>query len=582
MLEPSESEIVTLNADLKYLATYDKNVVHENVKGSYILEKGNYHFSIGNGAHEAVNNILSKIGISGDKLFFEEDSEVNEKGVYSWNIGEEKSFVFDSEGVDSSTLGYSENNTLIQNQLENIDYNYFKDNTITYLSRKDWDKTFPKSYVGLEEVNQMKDFLDSKVYKFTTNGTLNKNVKFGVDHSEDYDENNEPLKNADIASYKGFAYDNPNWDYLLQQITFDEAWKFSPYGGTKCIGFKSVNAPEVWQIDGPNGNVTRSYGTLAPNSGYLSVSKSDPNASYFSCDMPCEVMIAATFNKELVEEEGIIFGEDTLWSRNPIMWAPGMNLHRTPFNSRNHEYYSEDPMLTNILGLSFVQGGLSKGAILSAKHFAFNTQESFREGLCQFMEEQSARELELRAYQGLAEDIQYINDAGNSLTSLGLMSSFSRVGVCGVNAHTGLMKNILRGEWGFKGLISTDMVVGGNFFNPQDSVINNVTFMATSNAENLLNSYWPEYNNKGNVRGDPNMMNALYQNMHYYMYSIANSNALNGYAAGDVVDLESKSWWEWVLIGGGSFFGVSAVSIVGLMIYLELKNVKKGRGDENA
>jgi beta-glucosidase len=198
------------------------------------------------------------------------------------------------------------------------------------------------------------------------------------------------------------------------------------------------------------------------------------------------------------------------------MWAPGMNLHRTPFNSRNHEYYSEDPIITNILGSAFVRGGLEKGAILSAKHFAFNSQESYREGLVQFMEEQSARELELRAYQGLSEDIKYINSSGNEISALGLMSSFSRIGVCGVNAHTGLMKNILRGEWGFKGLISTDMVVGGYFFNPQDSVINNVTFMATSNAENLLNSYWSNYNNKNLVKSDPNMLTALYQNMHYY------------------------------------------------------------------
>ena len=573
LLAPNEEQTLTLTADLKYFATYDKSSVHDGVTGSYILEKGNYYFAIGNGAHESLNNILAKQGKSNDDLSIASDSVVDANKVLLWDITKNTdSFLFfDSNGVDNMYLSKSETGELIQNQLSDADYNYFKKDTVTYLSRSDWDATFPKSYTGLEEIDTMKDYLDSNVYKFTTSGSLPSNVKFGVDHSEEFDENNEPLKNVNIAAYKGKSYEDSEWDYLLQQITFDEAWKFSPYGGTKCNGFQSVNAPEVWQIDGPNGNVNRGYDTLAPTSGYLAVSKSDPNAKYLSCDMPCAPVIASTFNKELVEEEGEIFGEDTLWSRNPIMWAPGMNLHRSPFNSRNHEYYSEDPMITNIMGKSFVYGGLKKGAILSAKHFAFNTQESYREGLCQFMEEQSAREMELRAYQGLSEDIKYINEQNTEISSLGLMSSFSRVGVCGVNAHTGLMKNILRKEWGFKGLISTDMVVGGYFFNPQDSVINNVTFMATSNAENLLNSYWTQYNNKNLVKSDPNMMQALYENMHYYMYSIANSNALNGYDAKDSVSIDNKSWWQYALIGGGAVFGVGALSLFVASIYLELK-----------
>ena len=156
------------------------------------------------------------------------------------------------------------------------------------------------------------------------------------------------------------------------------------------------------------------------------------------------------------------------------------------------------------------------------------------------------------------------------------MSSFSRVGVCGVNAHTGLMKGILRDEWGYKGLISTDMVVGGKFFNPEDSVINNVTFMATSNAENLLESYWTDYNNKSKVQSDPNMLKALYENMHYYMYSIANSIALNGISPGDVIQTGVKSWWQKALIYTGVGVGVVALLFVGLSVYGDVKNLRNG------
>ena len=289
----------------------------------------------------------------------------------------------------------------------------------------------------------------------------------------------------------------------------------------------------------------------------MSVSSNDPNKDYWSSDMPCEPIVAATFDKELLKKQGEIFGEDGLWSRNVIQWAPGMNIHRSPFNSRNHEYYSEDPMLTGLCGMNFVEGGLSKGMLLSAKHFAFNMQESFREGLCQFMEEQSAREIELRGFEQLT-NAEYENAAGNKISALGLMSSFSRVGVTCINAHTGVIKNILRGEWGFKGFVSTDMVVGGNYFKPQDCVYNNVTFMATSNADNLLSSYWPEYNDKSKVKGDPKLMTALYDNMHYYMYALANSSALNGVSPDTVIG-SSVSWWQTALVVLASLFGVLTV-----------------------
>ncbi len=577
-LDIGESEVITLSVDLKYMASYDKTATHDNKVGGYILEDADYYFAIGNGAHEALNNVLlNKDGIEESNLFIEENSQVSKENAKTWNPAKEKDLT-DKEkgkfqnGINATLLNTNEEGYVIENQLSDADYNYFKKDTITYLSRNDWAGTFPKAYVGLEVTEAMTKYLgtsatnSSNVYTIKSGGTLK--VEFDVDHSMENDENGNPKENKVIAEYKGFAYDDESWDYLLEQITFDEAWKFSPYGGRSCKAFKSVNAPEVWQIDGPNGNVTRTVGKYSSKNGPMAMSSSDDYYNYMTADMPCEPTIAATFNKELLEEEGESFGEDSLWSNNCIAWAPGMNLHRTPFNSRNHEYYSEDPMLTNICGTAFVRGGVKEGAILSAKHFAFNTQESFREGLTQFMEEQSARELELRAFQGITQDVKYINFKGNEVNALGLMTSFSRIGVCGVNAHTGLMKNILRGEWGFKGLSSTDMVVGGRYFNPQDSIINNVTFMATSNAENLLSNYWPEYNNKNKVKSDANLVNAMYENMHYYMYALANSNALNGYDANTVIVDDQVTWWEKTLTGISIGTGASALILLGIYEYV--------------
>ncbi len=577
-LDANEERTVTVEFALKYLASYDKTVANGSATGGYILENDTYYFAVGNGAHDALNSVLLKKGVDESKLYSEVGESPSVDKAAAWHPANDSGIAFDTNGVNVELLSVTESGKTVSNQLADADYNYYKPNTVTYLSRSDWAGTFPKSYVRLDVPSSMNLYLDSRVYQFTTGSS---DVKFGVDHSTEEDDEGNPLENLSIAEMKFASYDDERWEYLVSQITFDEAWAFAPYGGASCKLFKSVNAPEVWQIDGPNGNVTRSIGSKAPSSGVMAVPESDPNYGYMSCDMCCEPMTAATFNKELLEEQGRMYGEDMLWSRNPIIWAPGMNLHRTPFNSRNHEYYSEDPMLTNILGTSFVRGGLAKGAILSAKHFAFNTQESYREGLCQFMEEQSARELELRAFQGLSEDVKYVNADGHTVNAIGLMSSFSRVGACGVNAHTGLMKNILRGEWGYKGLISTDMVVGGRFFNPQDAVINNVTFMATSNAESLLTNFWPDYNNKSKVKSDPKLCEALSENMHYYMYSLANSSALNGYDANTVVK-EQVFWWQKALVGGaigtGVLCGVLAVLAVVLRVLSDRKAKASAQG----
>ncbi len=587
-LQPNESETVTVTADIKYFASYHEGLSHDGVTGGYILEKGNYYFAIGNGAHEALNNVLGNcLGVEDVNLALEGVAR-NPQGAYAWDISKE-GFSFDEYGVDGSYFARSESGTLVQNQMQDANYNYFAkaaEDKVTYLSRSDWAGTFPKSYINLKTFPEMDGYLKENaiVYQYSTGGERPEYAQFDIDHTEEYDDNTGvPLVNTDIATYKGASYDGVaeglDWNYLLQQITFDEALKFAPLGGTNCKPFESINMPVVWQIDGPNGNVNRGYATLAPSSGTMAVAKSDPNADYKSADMPCAPVIAATFNRPLVEEEGEMFGEDNLWSRNPIMWAPGMNLHRTQFNSRNHEYYSEDPMLTNILGTAFVRGGLKKGSILSAKHFAFNTQESFREGLCQFFDEQTGREMELRAFQGLIEDVNYTNTSGNRVDALGLMSSFSRIGVCGCNGHTGMMKNILRGEWGFKGLISTDMVSRTGFFNPLDCVVNNVTFMATSSGESFLSSpEWASYANKELVRSDPTVMTALYENMHYYLYAVANSSALNGLQPGDVVG-DTTSWWQYALRGVGWTMGaLAAVALCangGLEIYRVVKNKKE-------
>ena len=133
----------------------------------------------------------------------------------------------------------------MQNRLQDADYNYYNEGTVTYLSRSDWQGTFPKSYGSLSIAGDMADRLDNRVYTYQTGSS---DIEFGVDHTLEYDEDGNQLENMSVAEMKLASFDDERWDYLLTQITVDEAWYFAPDGGSRCRAFVSVNAPEVWQI----------------------------------------------------------------------------------------------------------------------------------------------------------------------------------------------------------------------------------------------------------------------------------------------------------------------------------------------
>lgn len=140
-------------------------------------------------------------------------------------------------------------------------------------------------------------------------------------------------------------------------------------------------------------------------------------------------------------------GNDSIWSGNPILWGPASNIHRTPYNARNVEYYSEDSVLSGMMADDYAKGAKTYGCVVMNKHFAFNDFEMNRAGVAPFMTEQATRENELRSFQIGVE-------SGNVL---GLMTSYNRVGACYSSTHTGLMQGILRDEWGYLGMTISDL-----------------------------------------------------------------------------------------------------------------------------
>lgn len=147
---------------------------------------------------------------------------------------------------------------------------------------------------------------------------------------------------------------------------------------------------------GPVG-LLRTLGIASQNSQYA-MDESDPYYDYSLATFVSEPVVAATFSHKLTQEEGKLVGNDAVWTDDVWWFAPGMNLHRSPYNGRNNEYYSEDAVLTGLMGSDAVIGAQSKGFVSTIKHFAFNGQETNREGVATFFDEQAGRENELRGF----------------------------------------------------------------------------------------------------------------------------------------------------------------------------------------
>ncbi len=534
VLNPGESVTVQIIADLENISSYDE----ENSE-SYILDAGDYFFTVASDSHAAINNVLANQGYTtADGM----DEDGDASAVKVWNYQP-------AGGVDTETFKTTESGGTVENQLEDADYNYYKEGTVTYLSRSDWEGTWPVTYDSIEITDEMLPYLKNNFYEVKTDddtSDITFNKKNGVTFSN--------LKGAD--------FEDPMWEQLIDEVDLQEAILYITQGNRVAPAMDSVMfVGGQYTENGPNGFNTALSTYSNPDSPWY-VSADDSNAAYCTNDMGCAPIVAATFNKEFSYEYGVLWGNDSLYNGLPFIWGPGLNLHRSAYNGRNGEYYSEDPVLTGTIGLSFIQGGLVKGLVMAPKHLAFNDQESNRNGVAPYMTEQKARELELRSFQIAAEG-----------GCLGFMTSFSRIGTTYVGAHKGLLTNILRNEWGFHGYVVSDMVNPATYMTWKESVIAGTTNFDTTEVA----AEWASYiTTDTNTFGkDAEMLNAIKNNLHESLYAYSRSNAMNGINATSHKQ-ELNTWWRMLY---KSVFTVSVIMIIlGAAGYVMtvLKNRKNG------
>lgn len=534
MIEPGESQTVTITADAQDMASWDSTCDNEaGTTGNWILDNGTYYFTVGNGAHEAVNNVLAA-----------QDQKVdgNKDNVQTWELGD----------FDSSSFAVTLNGTPVENQLQDADLNNWMEDTVTYLSRNDWEGTWPETYKDLTATNEMISTMADDYSDIEANGDPS-SVTFGADNG------------MTLANLKGVDdITDERWDDLMDQITLEECLIRTGLGGTSTKTIESITSPEAIQNDGPNGFNSYPLGQYANSDDSTGdpcvIAEDDPNRDYKMGVMAAETVIGQTFSKQLAEEWGKVIGNYSLWANTAIWWGVGTNLHRTPYNARNHEYFSEDAVLTAGQGAAIIEAGHEYGVLIAPKHLAFNDTEINRTGIAEFMTEQAARENELRGVQSCIEDAN----------ALAVMTTYNRVGCVTSNAHTGLLLNIVRKEWGFKGLMSEDFIQDPTYTKIRMAVHNGVTMTCNTgdNTMAAVEAVWP-YWSVENASKSEELLTDLKQAMLYQNYALANSNAMDGMATTTHIE-KLNTWYDNLITGLRVGFGVLTV-LCAAMYLLGLK-----------
>lgn len=523
MIEAGSTEHFTIEVSKEDLTSYDAN----NAK-TYIFEDGDYYFTVGTDAHNAVNNILAAKGADGSKMTGSGDASLAQK----WN----------NPTFDQTTYAVSSvTGKPITNLFDDADLNKYEGDDgqdITYLSRNDWTGTWP-STVSLRITEQM--------------------WKDGLSHDEAdrkaIIENMKSLYWSDVTSMPPMGVDNgltasmfiekdagdPEWDKLVQQIPYGEMTQLIYNGFHQTMPVPSISLPGTLDENGPQGF------TMGLTGGASAM-------AYTSEDV-----MAATFNRQLIEDMGKCIGEDFLHAAGSDgtvysgIYGPGANIHRTPYCGRNFEYYSEDGWLAGEVAAVEVAAIQDRGVYVFTKHFALNDQEEGRYGISTWSNEQAIRELYLEGFEGSVVK-------GNGM---GVMSSFNRLGVTWSGAHRGLMTGILRDEWGMKGAAITDCSMFALYMDYR---------MGLLAGQDIWDGLSMRMATLDGLDNDPVIVSACQTALKHIAYSITHSHAMN---VGNATIVPITPWWQMTLY---CVTGVMAVLTAGnvFMLVRSKKKTKEG------
>ena len=383
VLDAGASETISFTIPAEDLASYDSTGIKVD-GGGYILEEGNYVISVRSNSHT---------------VLAEETFTVDEDVIYT---------------------ARSTDKTDVTNQFQEYARGDFEQ-----LSRADSFANYETATAAPADF-AMSDEVRAQVEPQT----------FGTYDPTLYDNDSDEMpalgasNGLTLFSLKGRDYDDPQWEQLLDQLSFEDMALMINLGGWQTAEITSVGKIDTSDCDGPAGLsnfITGAYGTAYPS----------------------EVLMAQTWNKELLEEMGTKMAQEYVDANNYVWYGPAMNTHRNAFAGRNFEYYSEDGVLAGKLASAEINGAATKGVYPYLKHFALNDQEGNR---CSFLltwaDEQAIREIYLKPFE-----LAVKNFTGKAIST---MSSFNWIGTQPSCSNSYLLNTVLRGEWGYVGMVETD------------------------------------------------------------------------------------------------------------------------------
>lgn len=546
LIAPGASETINAVIDLQEMANYDHNKAE-----TYIMEASkDYYFAVGNGAHDALNNILAAQGkTTADGMDYNGKAALAVKWEYrSATDG----------AIDDFTFAVSKAGVKVTNRLEYNTWDDYEKGKVTYLTRKDWNGTWPKTYTDMTAPALMIEHYNGHVIDYKTKDSADKD-----DTSSLFD--NASPNNLKFAHLIKAEYDDPRWTELIDQISAEEAILYAIESGRGFAPISSIGVPEGrYAENGPGTPIWFDNDSTEPQAPWK-VAK--PDGSYSLGSFPTYAVIASTFSRALSKEYGRVLANDAIFGEKPMLWLPGANTHRTPYNGRSEQYYSEDPVLTGVMTMEATVGALDKGAIVTAKHFAFNDQEMHRSGVGTFMTEQRAREIELRAFQIAFEANKYDTDE-KDVGMLGVMTSFSKLGGIECTVNKGLLTGILAGEWDFKGYMVSDLK-------------DDLDLMPQAFLAGLGGYDWRTFEQdvepwmaSENFIYDAEVMKAIKEVVHKKLYTFANSSFMNRVNATTHSEW-NMTWWRALYITG---IVVSAVLLAASAIMFIVSVILKKKG----
>lgn len=529
ILQPGESEIVKVNVPEYFLTSYDATGT-----GVYILDEGHYYLTVADDSHAAANNILAAKGMT-------TENGMTAAGDASLTYGMD--YTFDAETYAASYGTGSE----VKSLFADADVNRYEgsgDNSVVYYSRSNWAGTVTSGPVQLAMTAQIaadaklddSDLPDATGMEFPTMGVS---------------------ANLQLVNMMDYDYDDPQWDIFMDQLTYEQMAKLCANGLRMTINIDAIGKPLTVDHNGPSG-VTQKY-SVGEN-GYA-VQTNDPQKDIKGTCYPCNGIIAATFNDELIREVGELIGEDAMWAGYAGLYGTGLNIHRSPYAGRVFEYYSEDGTLTGLVDAAETLGIQSKGVYVYNKHFVLNDQENNRAGIATWVNEQALRENYLRAFE-----LPIVNADAKCV-----MTAFNRLGAQWAGAYTELLTDWLRGEAGMEGFAVTDM------YDDTYMVKANEVVAGNDIPDNYVGDDISQFAAYGPNGTTPNaaVAQALRTSSKRVLYTVLHSRGMDGISSNTQI-VSVTPWWQMTLnVVQWTLTGLTALALLLLLLDMAPRKKKK-------